>query len=102
VRYKTNPNPPHNWITEEEYEKVKPKRDRGTLIFGDLPDVVSPIDGTVIRGRRGFREHFKRHNVTFAEDFKEEWKKPRENPVHSKDQKQKRIEAIKAALERIR
>ena len=48
-------------------------------IMGDLPDFVSPIDGTVVHGRAGLREHMKRHNVTGASDYKEEWaKKARE------------------------
>ena len=33
------------------------------MIIPDTPDVVSPIDGTVIRGRAGMREHCKRHDV---------------------------------------
>lgn len=32
-------------------------------ITGDLPDFVSPIDGSVVRGRAGLRDHCARHNV---------------------------------------
>ena len=42
----------------------------GIAIFTDLPDVVSPIDGTVIRGRAGMREHCKRHDVVPTADLK--------------------------------
>lgn len=42
----------------------------GVAILPDLPDVVSPIDGTVIRGRAGLREHCKRHDVVPTEELK--------------------------------
>lgn len=44
----------------------------------DLPDFVSPIDGTVVKGRAGLREHNRRHNVTNPADFTNEWAKKRE------------------------
>lgn len=50
-------------------------RSSGVIIMGDLPDFVSPIDGTVVHGRKGLREHEKRHNVTNVSDFKETWAK---------------------------
>lgn len=39
----------------------------------DIPDFVSPIDGKVVNGRAGLREHNKVHNVTNVADFKDEW-----------------------------
>lgn len=41
----------------------------------DLPDFVSPIDGKVVHGRAGLREHNKLHKVTNPADFKEQWAK---------------------------
>lgn len=38
-------------------------------VMGDLPDFVSPIDGTVVRGRAGMREHCKRHDVVPTADL---------------------------------
>jgi hypothetical protein len=32
-------------------------------ILGDVPDFVSPIDGSVVSGRAGLREHCRRHDV---------------------------------------
>ena len=32
-------------------------------ILGDVPDFISPIDGTVVSGRAGLRDHCKRHDV---------------------------------------
>ena len=39
-------------------------------VMGDLPDFVSPIDGSVVRGRAGMREHCKKHGVVPTADLK--------------------------------
>jgi hypothetical protein len=39
-------------------------------VMGDLPDFVSPIDGSVVRGRAGLREHCRRHDVVPTQDLK--------------------------------
>lgn len=82
-------------------------RDYGTLIMPDIPDFVSPIDGRVIHGRRGLREHNKEHNVTNMADFTETWKKAAEDRAKffsgdpTYDSK-RRIEHIKRAWEKER
>lgn len=38
-------------------------REAGYFVQGDMPDLLSPIDGLAYSGRRGFREHNKRHDV---------------------------------------
>lgn len=38
-------------------------------VQGDLPDFVSPIDGSVVRGRSGLRDHCARHNVVPVADL---------------------------------
>lgn len=38
-------------------------------IHGDIPDFVSPIDGTVVSGRAGLRDHCRRHNVVPTADL---------------------------------
>ncbi len=43
---------------------------RSPTIMGDLPDFISPIDGTVVRGRAGMREHCKKHDVVPTADLK--------------------------------
>ena len=94
-----NPEPPYNLIPKDEYI---PKKERGLMIMPDLPDFVSPIDGTIVKGRKGYREHCREHNVTGASDFTNEWKenaKRRKNLTKSKEEKARRIEAIKEALE---
>jgi hypothetical protein len=39
------------------------------MIAPDLPDFVSPIDGTTVRGRAGMREHCKKHDVVPTSDL---------------------------------
>lgn len=39
-------------------------------ILGDVPDFVSPVDGTVVSGRAALREHCLRHNVVPTEELK--------------------------------
>jgi hypothetical protein len=43
---------------------------RGPSILPDLPDFVSPIDGTVVKGRKGMRDHCARHDVVPTADLK--------------------------------
>lgn len=73
----------------------------------DLPDFVSPIDGTVVHGRAGLRRHNKIHNVTNPADYSQEWSKKRvERDQFYKGDKNydsaRRKEAIKRALEKHR
>ena len=39
-------------------------------VMGDLPDFVSPIDGSVVRGRAGMRDHCARHGVVPTAELK--------------------------------
>ena len=89
-----NPNPPYNLIPKEEYQR--PER-ASFHIMPDMPDFVSPIDGKVVKGRRGYRAHCKEHGVTNASDFKEQWKKPRLDPVRA--DRAARLEALKQAFD---
>ena len=38
-----------------------------TMVRGDIPDFVSPLDFTTVSGAAQYREHMKRHNVVPAE-----------------------------------
>jgi hypothetical protein len=54
------------------YEKgTEPKYESNDwpTIMPDLPDFVSPIDGTVVRGRAGLRDHCARHGVVPTADL---------------------------------
>ena len=39
-------------------------------ILADIPDFVSSIDGSVVRGRAGLRDHCARHDVVPTQDLK--------------------------------
>ena len=41
----------------------------GCFIQGDIPDFVSPIDGSTVRGRAGMREHCKKHDVVPTQEL---------------------------------
>ena len=45
-------------------------RPSAPTILGDLPDFVSPIDGSVVSGRAGLREHCRRHDVVPTAELK--------------------------------
>ena len=55
-----------------------PRRGSYSPIFGDLPDFQSPVDGSIVNGRKGLRDQFARHGVTHASDFTQTWKKSAE------------------------
>ena len=68
-RYRWNPQ-------TRKLEQIAPtERISGVTIMPDLPDFVSPVDGKVVHGRAGLREHNKRNDVTNAADFTNEWKR---------------------------
>lgn len=73
----------------------------------DLPDFVSPIDGQVVHGRAGLREHNRRHGVTNPADFTNQWEKQRKerDAFYTGDPKydsRRRKEAIIRAMEKHR
>lgn len=50
-----------------------PRGSAGAAIHGDIESFVSPIDGTVIRDRKQYREHCKKHNVVPTAEFSQEF-----------------------------
>lgn len=80
-------------------------RSSGVLVMQDLPDFVSSVDGKVVHGRRGLREHNKKHNVTNPADFTKTWQKNTEQrhlatTVGVNDPK--RIEQLRRAYDDLR
>lgn len=51
-------------------------------VLPDLPDFVSPIDQSVVKGRAGMRDHCARHNVVPTADLKG---LPHQRPVQPVD-----------------
>ncbi len=79
------------------YERERVAHD----IMPDLPDFVSTVDGSVIHGRAGLREHNRRHNVTNPADFKGTWEKfqkKREALMTGTDRDPKRLQAVVRAF----
>lgn len=52
-----------NGVLYEKGTEPNVESHRGPAIIPDAPDFVSPIDGKVVRGRAGIRDHCARHNV---------------------------------------
>jgi len=53
--------------------KDAPRKDTGgsgPTIIPDIPDFVSPIDGKVVSGRAGLRDHCARHNIVPTAELK--------------------------------
>lgn len=80
-------------------------RNYGILVCGDIEPFKSIVDGSIITGRAALREHNLRNNVTFSEDYRDEWAtkaKERERMYagdRTFDQK-RRVEAIRGAVEK--
>ena len=43
---------------------------KSASVMGDLESFVSPIDGSVVSGRAGLREHCRKHSVVPTADLK--------------------------------
>lgn len=67
-RYRWNPK-----TCQQELISESEGMNSGLLIMPDIADFVSPVDGSIVHGRRSLREHNKRNNVTNAADYKNEW-----------------------------
>lgn len=95
--------------TTKEMEEVTNEQVRpegfGVLVSGDISPFKSSVDGSVITGRRGLREHNKRNQVTFTEDFRGHWdsEASKRAKMHTGDpsfDRTRRIAAIRDAVER--
>lgn len=80
---------------------------RAHQVIKDIEPFKSPVDGSIIVGRRSLREHNKRNNVTNVADFKDTWKEAADERRKffegnkSYDRKD-RIDALKHAFEKHR
>lgn len=100
-RYRQNPK-----TLEMEPINEAAAKARGILICPDISPFKSVVDGTVITGRRALREHNKRNNVTFTEDFNGEWETKRKerdrmyggDPTYDRT---RRIEHVKRAVDKL-
>ena len=60
-----------NGVAYERGVDVIPETEtrRATAVMGDLPDFVSPVDGSIVSGRASLREHDLRNNVVNTLDL---------------------------------
>jgi hypothetical protein len=97
-RWIQNPLPPYNLIPRDEY--VRPKELRHA-IFGDIDSFVSPVDGSVITGRKALEEHNRKHGVVNAAEFSVEYceqKAKERNAPPTRREVQKRREHINEVI----
>ena len=78
------------------YDKSELTHQEHTLhtVQGDLPDFISPIDGSVVSGRAGLREHCRKHDVVPTEELKGLPPKPFQNTAvdpHHREQTRQTI-----------
>jgi hypothetical protein len=100
-RYRQNP----KTLEMELLSDNTQPRDRGILVCPDITPFKSIVDGTVITGRRALREHNKRNQVTFTEDFRGHWEHTAKEraKVYSGDpsfDRQRRVSHIVNAVEK--
>lgn len=99
-RYRYNPKTKEMELVSESIGT----KSRGILICPDISPFKSVVDGTIITGRSKLREHNKRNDVTFTEDFRGDWDRSRKerDSMFSGDPKfdrKRRVEAVKNAVE---
>lgn len=56
-------------LYERGVDAIPEQERKSASVLGDLPDFVSPIDGTVVHGRAGLRDHCARHHVVPTADL---------------------------------
>ena len=90
----------NNLVPVEEY---LPPSSSGVMIAPDLVDFVSPIDGMVVRGRAGLREHCKRHDVVPTQELKGLPPLPAVSPwIHTEAEKREIREKLSYEYDNVR
>jgi hypothetical protein len=52
-----------------------------TMVRRDIPAFRSPLDGTIVEGRRAYEEHMRKHNVVPFEAGDEKRRPPKADPA---------------------
>lgn len=63
---------------------LEPNPDDFTMVHGDIPRFISPLDNTVVEGRRQYVEHMEKHGVVPFEAGDEKRKPPGRTPEDRK------------------
>ena len=90
--------------TQRLEEIANSEQIHGHMIMPDIEPFISPIDGSVVSSRSRWREHDKRHGVTNASDFKEQWArqaKERQALLAGRSDKKARIAALVDAYDKV-
>ena len=94
-----NPLPPYNLVPRDEY--VRPKEAQH-FVIDDMKEFISPVDRTLVSGRKSYEAHNKRNNVVSAADITPEtasqMQKERNKPP-SRKEVQARREQISEAID---
>jgi len=56
------------------------RSDDSPMVHGDIPAFLSPLDGTIVEGRRAYYEHMRKHNVVPFEAGDEKRRPPKPDP----------------------
>lgn len=105
-----------SYVYDEETKSMIPKEEwlakqdsvgKSCMIMPDIPDFQSPVDGSIVHGRRSLREHNKRHNVTNVADYKNTWEaqakeRGRAYTPGSGYDRERRREAIARSIDKLR
>jgi hypothetical protein len=70
------------------------------MVHGDIPAFVSPLDGTVVEGKRAYYEHMRKHNVVPFEKGDEVRKVQKENPQDRQALRERLWEFADKAIQR--
>lgn len=57
-------------FVREDLKNYTVPKNSAPMIQADMPDFVSPLDGAVVSGRAGLREHCLKHNVIPTQELK--------------------------------
>lgn len=91
-------------IPKEEY--VRPVTGRSAAVHAGFEAFKSPVDGSIINGPKGLREHNKKHGVTNIQDYGDSYfeRKHKERSAdilgQTKQAKKERVETIRKAIHR--
>lgn len=77
------------------------ERAHGITVIPDLPPFRSPIDGTMVSGRRAMREHCARYNVVPTADLAGLPLKPFNNPTFTPEYREQTRRAICDAMREV-
>lgn len=72
------------------------------MVHGDIPAFVSPLDGSVVEGRRAYEEHMRKHNVVPFEQGSEKKNQPAQSrsPQARQELRERLWEYVDKAVQR--